>query len=166
MQHASKIRLPLDYVLQYQDIYIYIYMDKSECNTSARFTFPLIMFFNTSSIHMDESECNMSARFAFGYLIIFFFWTIPIYIHTCTMYPSFRLYILGTYNTGPDTTTTTSVVAVLLLALLQAASPWPASSSDSIFQTKTVFCLKNKSFAFWNCIVHSSSSLRLIFLTI
>ncbi len=64
------------------------------------------------------------------------------------MYPSFRLYILGTYNTGPDTTTTTSVVAVLLLSLLQAASPWPASSSDSIFQTRTVFCLKNKCFAF------------------
>jgi hypothetical protein len=37
---------------------------------------------------------------------------------------------------------------VLLLSLLQAASPWPASSSDSIFQTRTVFCLKNKSLAF------------------
>jgi hypothetical protein len=37
---------------------------------------------------------------------------------------------------------------VLLLSLLQAASPWPASSSASIFQTRTVFCLKNKSFAF------------------
>jgi hypothetical protein len=33
---------------------------------------------------------------------------------------------------------------VLLLSLLQAASPWPASSSDSIFQTRTVFCLKTK----------------------
>ncbi len=75
-----------------------------------------------------------------------------IYIYTCTIYPSFRLYILGTYNTDPDTTTTTTtsvvVVAVLLLSLLQAASPWPASSSDSIFQTRTIFCLKNKSFAF------------------
>ncbi len=64
------------------------------------------------------------------------------------MYPSFRLYILGTHNTDPGTTTTTSVVvvvvAVLLLSLLQAASPWPASSSDSIFQTRTVFCLKTK----------------------
>ncbi len=69
------------------------------------------------------------------------------------MYPSFRLYVLGAYNTDPDTTTTSVVVvvvviAVLLLSLLQAASPWPASSSASIFQTRTVFCLKNKSFAF------------------
>ncbi len=75
-----------------------------------------------------------------------------IYIHTCTMYPSFRLYILSTHNTDPGTTTTSVVVvvvaAVLLLSLLQAASPWPASSSDSIFQTRTVFCLENKSFAF------------------
>ncbi len=65
------------------------------------------------------------------------------------MYPSFRLYILGAYNTDPETTSTSVVVvAVLLLSLLQAASPWPASSSDSIFQTRTVFCLKNKSLAF------------------
>ncbi len=87
------------------------------------------------------------------------------------MYPSFRLYILGAYNTDPDTTTTTTttsfvVVAVSLLSLVQAASPWPASSSDSIFQTRTVFCLKNKSFAFRDYIVHSSSSPRLILLTI
>jgi hypothetical protein len=42
---------------------------------------------------------------------------------------------------------------VLMLSLLQAASPWPASSSDSIFQTRTVFCLKNKSFAFVSGII-------------
>jgi hypothetical protein len=59
----------------------HLFKNESECNTSARFTFPLIMFFNTSSIHMDEWECNMSARFAFGGLIIFFVWTIPIYIY-------------------------------------------------------------------------------------
>ncbi len=73
--------------------------------------------------------------------------------------PKFQTIYTATYNTGSDTTTTTTtttsvvvivvvVVAVLLLSLLQAASPWPASSSDSIFQTRTVFCLKNKSFAF------------------
>jgi hypothetical protein len=48
---------------------------------------------------------------------------------------------------------------VLLLSLLQAASPWPASSSDSIFQTRTVLLSEIN-------IVHSSSSLRLNLLTI
>ncbi len=76
--------------------------------------------------------------------------------------PKFQTIYTATYNTGPDTTTTTTttttsvvvvVVAVLMLSLLQAASPWPASSSDSIFQTRTVFCLKNKSFAFVSGII-------------
>jgi hypothetical protein len=93
------------------------------------------------------------------------------YIYIYMYYvPKFQTIYTATYNTDPDTTTTTSVVvvvvAVSLLSLLQAAYPWPASSSDSIFQTRTVFCLKNKSFAFWDYIVHSSSSLRLILLTI
>ncbi len=78
---------------------IYMYVDKSECNMSARFTFPLIMFFNTSSIHMDESECNMSARFAFRYLIIFLVWTIPIYIYIhvpCTQVSDYIYWVLTT----------------------------------------------------------------------
>ncbi len=142
MQHVSKIHLPV-YVLQYQYIYIYIWTNQN-------------------------GTCQQDSPSGNG-------WYSSFEQYQCTMYLSFRLYILAAYNTDPDTTTTTTttsvvvvvvVVAVLLLSLLQAASPWPASSSDSIFQTRTVFCLKNKSFASWDYIVHSSSSLRLIWLTI
>jgi hypothetical protein len=108
----------------------HLFKDESECNTWARFAFPLIMFFNTNiyiwtnqnaTCQQDSPSGNSSYSSFEQYQYI--------YVHVlCTQVSDYIYW--GTYNTDPDTTTTTSVVVAVLFSLLQAASPWPASSSD------------------------------------